>query len=78
MIDPTDLLIDTESGGNAGILTGLIPWLPKPHRCTCGTYCTPSVEYIRSQAYHEDVWVCPDCGKRYYREADTTYLTGRI
>lgn len=78
MMDPKDLLIDTESGGSSGILTGLIPWLPKPHRCDCGTYCTPSTEYIASQASYEDVWVCPECGTMYYREPDTTYLTGNV
>ena len=48
----------------------LIPWLPDPHRCECGSLCNADNQYVAEQAFYMDVWVCPrdDCGKRYYRD----------
>jgi hypothetical protein len=57
-------------------VAGLIPWLPTPHRCECGAYCTADVQYVESQGMPVDVWVCPDCETRYYRDEDS--LTGDI
>ena len=47
---------------------GLIPWLPDPHECECGTYCESDVEYVGQMAEYSKVWVCPECGNRYFRE----------
>ena len=49
----------------------LCPWLPDPHVCDeCGTYCDATVDYVASQALHMDVWQCPECEARYYRNRD--------
>ena len=48
----------------------LIPWLPDPHTCDCGTFCEAKTEYVESQAIYMDVWVCPSCGKRYFRDEE--------
>lgn len=66
----------TDAGRKLPDVAGLIPWLPTPHRCECGAYCEADVQYVAAQAMAVEVWVCPDCGARYYRdEAD---LTGDI
>jgi hypothetical protein len=47
---------------------GLIPWLPDPHQCDCGAYCEATRGYVQRQAMHMDIWECPDCENRYFRE----------
>lgn len=49
---------------------GLLPWLEDPHECECGQWCEASHEYVADQAMYLDVWTCPDCGNRYYRERE--------
>jgi len=49
---------------------GLIPWLPDPKRCDCGALCLSDTQFVASQAMHMDVWDCPECEKRYYRDED--------
>ena len=46
----------------------LIPWLPDPKRCECGSYCDADVQYVEAQAMPVEVWVCPSCSKRFYRD----------
>ncbi len=49
----------------------LIPWLPDPYICDhCGAYCEPSEEFVDDAGHvgYTEVWVCPECGARYYRE----------
>ena len=49
----------------------LCPWLPDPHVCQeCGAYCDATVDYVAQQADYMDVWECPECGARYYRNRD--------
>ena len=48
----------------------LCSWLPDPHTCECGAYCDAEVEYVQSQAMYMDIWKCPNCGGRYYRNRD--------
>ena len=45
----------------------LCSWLEDPHTCECGAYCDAEVEYVQSQAMYMDIWRCPNCGERYYR-----------
>jgi len=46
----------------------LCPWLEDPHQCDCGAYCDSTHEYVEEQAMYMDVWKCPKCGDRYYRD----------
>ena len=46
----------------------LVPWLPDPHQCDCGAYTNATHEYVASQAMYMDIWKCPECGTRYYRD----------
>ena len=48
----------------------LIPWLEDPKRCECGSYCDADNQYVAEQAYYVDVWDCPNCDRRYYRDED--------
>jgi len=50
--------------------TGLIPWLEDPRECKCGHYCEAQTEYVGEQASYMDIWVCPECGNRYYRDRE--------
>jgi len=50
--------------------TGLIPWLEDPKKCECGTYCEAETQYVGQQASYMDVWVCPECSNRYYRNRE--------
>lgn len=48
----------------------LIPWLPDPYTCDdCGAYCDATEEYVDQQAMIVDVWKCPECESRYYRDS---------
>jgi PHP family Zn ribbon phosphoesterase len=67
---------DVVDGRKVPDVRGLIPWLSKPVRCECGAYCDPDTDYVETQAMIIDIWRCPDCGKRYYREADD--LRGKL
>ena len=48
----------------------LCPWLPDPHTCACGTYCDAETEFVEEQMLPTDIWKCPECGARYYRNRD--------
>jgi hypothetical protein len=49
----------------------LCPWLPNPHKCpACDTYCDATEDFVREQAMVVDIWHCPDCGERYYRNRE--------
>ena len=49
----------------------LCPWLPDPHVCdSCGAYCDATVDYVAQMADYMDVWECPECEARYYRNRD--------
>lgn len=48
----------------------LIPWLETPKECSCGTLCEAKTEYVKAQAMYMDVWKCPECSTRYYRERE--------
>jgi len=50
----------------------LCPWLPDPYQCDdCGgVYCDAKVDYVAEQAMIVDIWECPNCGNRYYRNRD--------
>lgn len=50
----------------------LIPWLPDPHRCECGALCDADRQFVREQGVPMDVWVCPECNRRFYRDEDET------
>lgn len=76
-MNPQDLLIDTTNVVVDKLPTGLIPWLPKPHQCSCGSYCYADVGYVQSQAMVMDIWRCPDCSARYFRNGEMD-LTGEI
>lgn len=57
----------SDAAENAGRV--LIPWLPEPKACDhCGAYCLAENEFVAEQAMHVDVWVCPECSSRYYRD----------
>ena len=34
----------------------------------CGAVCEADVQYVGEQAMHVEVWACPECNSRYYRE----------
>jgi len=69
-------ITDVVEGKKVPDVRGLLPWLSKPVRCECGAYCEADTDYVHTQAMIVDIWRCPDCGNRYYREADD--LTGPI
>lgn len=46
----------------------LIPWLEDPRQCECGAYCDATTGYVERMASYEDIWECPDCERRYYRD----------
>jgi DNA-directed RNA polymerase subunit RPC12/RpoP len=47
----------------------LCPWLEDPHVCgECGAHCDSTRNYVESQVMIMDIWKCPECGSRYYRE----------
>ena len=49
----------------------LCPWLPDPHTCQeCGAYCDATTDYVQQQAMVVEIWECPDCGSRFYRNRD--------
>jgi len=48
----------------------LCPWLPDPHKCSCGAYCDATKDFVESQALVMDIWKCPECGDRYYRNRE--------
>jgi len=49
----------------------LVPWLDDPHVCDeCGAYCDATVDYVAQQADYMDVWECPECEARYFRNRD--------
>ena len=48
----------------------LCPWIEDPHKCSCGAYCDATRDYVQSQALVMDIWKCPECGDRYYRNRD--------
>lgn len=50
-----------------------LPWLSDPHTCNCGGACKADVQYVAEQAYPTKVWECRECGKRYYREAESGF-----
>jgi len=46
----------------------LCPWLESPHTCqNCGSYCDATQDYVESQALVMDIWLCPECDARYFR-----------
>lgn len=66
---PEDLLIDADSVDQVKQkVHSLFPWLDDPFECECGGVCEPGHEYVAQQAMAVDVWVCRECGDRYYRE----------
>jgi len=48
----------------------LCPWLPDPHKCDCGAYCDATQDYVESQALVMDIWLCPECDARYFRNRE--------
>jgi hypothetical protein len=49
----------------------LCPWLEDPYRCdSCNSYCDATEDFVESQALVMDIWKCPECGDRYYRNRD--------
>ena len=48
----------------------LCPWLPDPHKCDCGAYCDATQDFVASQALVMEIWLCPECGARYYRNRE--------
>ena len=46
----------------------LCPWLPDPPTCECGRYMDAESEYVAEQAMIVDVWTCPECEYREYRD----------
>jgi hypothetical protein len=61
-----------ESGTDAIEQTSkvLCLWLPDPHTCDCGAYCDAETEFIEEQMLPTDIWKCPECGNRYYRNRE--------
>ena len=49
-------------------IKNLCPWLPDPKICDCGAYTDADRQYVAEQAIYVDVWDCPECEKRYYRD----------
>lgn len=48
----------------------LCPWLPDPMSCPeCGVYTDAEVTYDPMMGEYMDSWVCPECGKAFYRES---------
>lgn len=67
--DPRDVLIDEDAPSVAERAKNLVPWLPDPHQCDeCGAYCDATHEYVAEQAMQVDIWKCPECESRYYRD----------
>jgi DNA-directed RNA polymerase subunit RPC12/RpoP len=51
--------------------TGLIPWLEDPYECdNCGAYCEADTQYVGQVAEYTEVWDCPECSSRYFRERE--------
>jgi len=49
----------------------LCPWLPDPFRCdSCNSYCDATQDYVASQALVMDIWKCPECDARYFRNRE--------
>ena len=49
----------------------LCSWLEDPHTCDeCGAYCDATVEYVEAQVSYMDIWKCPECDARYFRNRD--------
>lgn len=48
----------------------LVPWLPDPYQCECGAYCEATIEYVGQQATYMDIWRCPECDTRFYRDRE--------
>jgi len=47
----------------------LCDWLPDPPMCAeCGRYMDAEHEYVDQQAMYMDVWSCPECDYREYRD----------
>ena len=47
----------------------LVSWLPDPETCPeCGVYMDATTEFVAEQAMPTDIWKCPECGKRLYRD----------
>ena len=72
-MDKEDLLIDVENAveGAKKSTRNLVPWLEDPKTCEeCGVYCLSTHEYVDAKGTvgYTDVWRCPECGKRYYRD----------
>lgn len=76
MPDDEDRLRPIQAAENAGKAVvdrarGAVSWLGG-HRCdACGAGCEPGREYVEEQAMVCDVWVCPECGSRFYRDAES-------
>jgi ribosomal protein L37AE/L43A len=47
----------------------LIKWLDH-HECDCGSICEAKTDFVERQAMIMEIWECPDCGNRYYRDSD--------
>jgi len=49
----------------------LCPWIEDPYRCdSCNSYCDATQDFVESQALVMDIWECPECGDRYFRNRD--------
>jgi len=67
-----DSLKDTaqEAANTANRQTkNLVPWLEDPKQCeNCNSYCDADYQYVDGQAQYMQVWQCPNCEKRYFRD----------
>jgi hypothetical protein len=49
----------------------LCPWLEPPKKCeSCGAYTDATRDYVAQQAMVMDIWECPKCGDRYFRNRE--------
>ena len=49
----------------------LCDWLPDPKICeSCGAYTDATEDFVAEQAMIVEIWECPECGDRYYRDGD--------
>jgi len=65
-----DLPTLEETGSVEREVSALLPWLPDPHRCDCGSLCKSTKRYSGNMGEYVDAWECPDCSKTYHRERE--------
>ena len=59
---------DAVQGGKRRVDVYINGWLYDYECDECGELCESTTEYVAEQAMAVDVWRCPECGAKYYRD----------